>query len=70
MSLSTVVANWLSLRARREVGMYSQEQVTLQSATSRVFIVYKGRKRDGIIMVEHDDGVRCAASNKVNEKCM
>ena len=33
--------------------------------------MHKGRKRDGIIMVEHDDGVRCAASDdKVNEKYM
>ena len=32
--------------------------------------MYKGRKRDGIIMVEHDDGVRCTASDKVNEGCM
>ena len=60
MSLSTVVTNWLSLRASREVGMYSQEQVNLLSTTSRVFIVHKGRKRDG---------VRCAASDdKVNDK--
>ena len=46
------------------MGVYSQEQVKVQVTISQVFIHKDESGKNGVFMVEHEDWVRCAASDK------